>query len=174
VGARWIHGEADDVIVVDDTHFPLVVATWIGAPTPPAVRDYFAWLNAILERAQREGTSFVNVGDGRLAGVPSAAVRALIADLSKEWYARHAGKQLKAVVVVDNPLIRGVLRALAWLAGDLDTEQIATCEEALTFAVRLLERSGVKPPRGLVPSAWQPPGRSSRATEEPPRRSNRG
>ena len=31
MGAQWLEGDKDDVVVVDDTHFPVLIATWLGA-----------------------------------------------------------------------------------------------------------------------------------------------
>jgi hypothetical protein len=165
---RWIEGEADDTIVVDDTHFPVIIATWMGSPTPSAVRGYFAWLDDMLARAKRERTILVNVTDSTLAGMPSADVRRLVADLTKAWGRQGADGLVSAHVVVDNALIRGVLRALAWLHGDMRTIQHATCEQALEASIDTLRASGLVPPASLVPSAWRRPSRVARTARRPP------
>jgi len=164
MGTRWIEGNAEDVIVVDDTHFPVVVSTWIGAPTERAVRGYFAWLHELLPRAIREGTPLVNVTDSGLAGLPSGDVRRLIADLTVEWERSGADKQaVSSFVVVESAVMRGALRALAWLHGDMKTTQFATCEEALEAAIQVLARARRPAPPLLVPSRWHRPMRSPRS-----------
>jgi hypothetical protein len=163
-----MEGEADDVIVVDDTYFPIIVSTWFGAPTERAVRSYFAWLDEVLGRATRGKVPLVNVTDSGNAGVPTAAVRRLIADLTKQWEASGAtAARVTSFVVVDNAIIRGVLRALAWLHGDLKSPQYATCAAALTAALEVLARAECKAPAGLVPSAWRRLSKIQRTVERP-------
>jgi hypothetical protein len=164
VSTRWINGDSDDVIVVDDTYFPVLVATWFGAPSEGAVRVYFGWLEEMLEQALRDNVPLVNVTDSTAAGVPDARVRRVIAELTKTWEAAGAGpSRVTSCVVVDSAVIRGVLQVLAWLHGDLKTMQVSTCEKALTEAIEVLRRAGCTPPTGLVPKAWTRPPRSAPA-----------
>jgi hypothetical protein len=164
VTARWIKGDADDVIVVDDTYFPVLITTWFGAPSEGAVRDYFGWLHAMLGRALRDDSPLVNVTDSTAAGVPDATVRRVIAELTKKWESAGAGPpRVSSCVVVDSAVIRGVLQVLAWLHGDLQTSQVSTCEKALDEALDILRRAGRKPPLGLVPKAWRRPPKSAPA-----------
>jgi hypothetical protein len=160
VGARRIKGDADDVIVVDDTYFPILMATWFDSPSEAAVRGYFAWLDEMLERAKKTRVPLVNVTDSTLAGIPTATVRRVIAELTKAWQAAGAdASRVTSFVVVDKAVIRGVLQVLAWLHGDLSSKQVATCEEALTGALDVLARAGCKTPQGLSPKAWQRPAK---------------
>jgi hypothetical protein len=158
---RWIDGDAGDVIVANDTYFPIIVATWFGSPSERAVRGYFAWLDEMLARALRERVPIVNVTDSGLADVPTADVRRLVAELAKQWERAGATKdRVTSCVVVDNALIRGVLRALSWLHGDMKSQQFATCEAALAAALDILARAAQKPSKRLVPSARKRPEKS--------------
>ncbi len=161
MSARWIKGDGGDVIVVDDTYVPVLVATWFDAASEGAVRGYFAWLHEMLGRAVKEKVPLVNVTDSTQAGMPSATARRLIAELTKAWEAAGANpSRVTSFVVVDKPIIRGVLQVLAWLHGDLKNTQVATCEQALTGALEVLARAGCKAPQGLVPRSWKRPERS--------------
>jgi hypothetical protein len=161
VGARWIEGEKDDVIVVDDSHFPVIVSTWIDAPTEQAVRGYFAWLDEMLARAVRDDTPIVNVSDAGQAELPTAEVRRLVADLTGEWERRGADSgRVTSLVVIESAVMRGVLNALAWMHGNFKTRQFSTCEEALAAALHVLERARCPAPPLLVPSQWRRPRRS--------------
>jgi hypothetical protein len=154
-------GDKDDVVVADDTHFPVIVATWHGAPSERSVRAYFAWLGPQLLRSKREGCPLVNVSDSGKAGVPDADVRRLIADLTKQWEAAGADdRRVTSIVVVENAVLRGVVSAIAWLHGSLKTSQYATCEEALDAALAVLLRAGRPAPPRLSPSRWRRPGRT--------------
>jgi hypothetical protein len=164
MGARWIEGNKDDVVVVDDTHFPVIVATWVGAPTERAVRGYYAWLDGMLARALRDQCPIVNITDSGQAGIPSAEVRRLIADLTKAWELAGGDRvKITAFVVVESAVIRGVLNALGWLHGNLKTTQFDTCEHALEAAIEVLRRAGKPAPPLLVPARWRRPGRTPRS-----------
>ena len=163
MGSRLIEGGSQDVVFADDTYFPIIIATWIGPASERAVRGYFAWLDEMLARAVRESTPVVNLTDSGLAGLPSADVRRLIAELTAEWGRRGADAHaITAFVVVDSAVMRATLSALAWLHGGLKTTHFATCEAALDAAIEVLAEAGRKPPAGLVPSKWRRPTWSPR------------
>jgi len=164
MGVQWIEGDGEDVIVADDTHFPVVVTTWMGAPTERAVRGYFVWLHELLARALREGTPLINVTDSGLAGLPSGDVRRLIAELTAKFEAAGADPHaVSAFVVVESAVMRGVLRALAWLHGGMKATQVATCQEALEAGLAVLAKARRPAPPTLVPSRWRRPARWSRS-----------
>jgi hypothetical protein len=165
MAVRWADGTDGDVIAMDDTYFPVLVATWMGAPTEKSVRAYFQWLGEMLARARREGTPLVNVTDAGPAKTPGPDVRRLISELTKAWEATGAdAKAVTAYVVVDNALIRGVLTALGWLHGDLHVTHVSTCAEALDGALLALARARKPAPVGLSPEKWRRPERFRRAT----------
>lgn len=160
----WLEGSSGDAIATDDTYFPILVATFVGAPTEETIRPYFAWLDRMLARAARERVPLVNVTDSGLSGVPSAQARRLIADLTKAWEQSGAGPRVPVTsyVVVENTAIRGALRVLGWLHGDLRAVNVATAKEALDHALEDLARAKVAAPPGLNPSRWQRPARPKR------------
>ncbi len=161
---RWADGTDGDVIAMDDTYFPVIVATWVGAPTERSVRAYFKWLDEMLARARRDVTPLVNVTDAGPAKTPGPDVRRLISELTKQWEGTGADKHaVTAYVVVDNALIRGVLTALGWLHGDLHATHVASCTEALEAALRDLARARKPAPPGLLPAKWRRPERFRRA-----------
>ena len=67
------------------------------------------------------------------------------------------------MVVLESALIRGVMSALAWLHGDMRTQQFGTCEDALDAALTVLTKAGWPTPPRLVPSRWRRPGHSPRS-----------
>ena len=162
---RRIEGTDDDVIVMDDTYFPVVVATWFGAPSEKAVRIYFEWAREMVARATREGARIVNITDAGPAKTPDAAVRRLIADLTKALEAAGGNDEaMMSYVVVENAVIRGVMTALGWLHGNLKAHHVSTCAEALEAGIRELARARMPLPKGLEPAKWRRPERLPRGT----------
>lgn len=162
---RWADGTDSDMIAMDDTYFPVIVATWVGAPTEKSVRAYFQWLHEMLARAKRDSTLFINITDASLAKTPAPDVRRLIAELTTTLENAGADKNaVSAYVVVDNPLIRGVLTALGWLHGSMNVTHVATCKEALDLGLRQLGRARKPAPHGLDPAKWRRPERARRAS----------
>jgi hypothetical protein len=161
----WLEGSAGDGVMVDDTYFPVVVSTWFGAATEPAVRAYFAWLHRVLGRAQAGRVpALVNITDAGPAGNPSPDVRRLIAELTVGWEKAGADQlHVTSYVVVESAVIRGVLTALGWLHGDMKAENLASCSQAIERALADLAAAGVSPPVGLDPARWRRPGRGARA-----------
>ncbi len=162
---RWADGTDGDMIAMDDTYFPVIVATWVGAPTERSVRVYFQWLQEVFARAKRDGTVLVNITDAGPAKTPSPDVRRLIAELTKELEDAGADKQaVAAYVVIENAVIRGVLTALGWLHGNMQVTHVASCTEALEAGIAVLARNRKRAPQGLDPARWQRPSRSRRAS----------
>lgn len=160
---RWADGNEGDMIAMDDTYFPVIVATWVGAPTERAVRVYFQWLHEMLARALREHTPLVNITDAGPAKTPSPDVRRLIADLTKSVEEAGGDKQtVTAYVVIENAVIRGVLIALGWLHGNMQVTHVASPTEALEAGLKDLARARKPAPQGLQPAKWRRPDRSRR------------
>jgi hypothetical protein len=161
VGTQWIEGSAGDAIAADDTFFPIVVATFFGAVSEPAIERYFGWLHRMQQRAVSESVPLVNVTDAGPAGVPSARVRRLIAEQTLAWGAANdkANVLVTSWVVVDNAAIRSVLRVLEWLHGSLKNNYVRTGEIALAGAISDLEAAGMPAPEGLDPARWERPSR---------------
>lgn len=157
---RWIQGSSGDSIALDDAYFPIIVATWFGAATESAVRAYFSWLHEMLARAASEKVPLVNVTDAGPAANPSASVRRLVAELTLGW-GKVNGSQypITSYVIIENPLIRGALTAIGWMHGDMKSNNVATCAQALDLAIADLTRAGHRAPPGLDPRRWRRPVR---------------
>lgn len=157
---QWGRGSEGDSIANDDTFFPILISTWFGSPTETLVRSYYRWLHEQLARSKRESLPLIIVTDSGPAGVPSAEVRRLIADLTIEWD-KAGAKEVRAgsYVVIENALMRGVITTLNWLHGDLQNENVATCERALALALNNLSGRRVPAPPGLVPAKYRRPDR---------------
>jgi hypothetical protein len=155
---RWVTSGAS-ALALDDRTFPVVFATWIGAPDTTLIRAFFAWNDAVLARVAQEHTVFVLISDGTAAARPDAAGRLLIADLTREMAKSHSAVEpLRAasLVVLDNPLVRGAMTAIGWLMGGMHNDYAASCAAAITFARERFEARGANWPAGLTPESYVP------------------
>ncbi|MBN8616220.1 MAG: hypothetical protein J0L92_36860 [Deltaproteobacteria bacterium] len=142
-------GADDDVIVLDTTHFPVVLSTWFGRASAESIRPFYAALDTALERARREGKLLVNVVDSAQAEVPTAEVRRLISELTDAWEKKGAGPDtVKAFVVVENAAIRGVLQVLSWMhpSGGMKSVNVPSLAAAVTAAIEAMRERGIEPP----------------------------
>ncbi|MBX7196689.1 MAG: hypothetical protein K1X94_31845 [Sandaracinaceae bacterium] len=148
---RVLPGSTGDVIVFDDTHFPVIIATWFGRASEASVRAYYAALGEQLARALADRLVLVNVVDTGPAEVPPADVRRLIDELNAEWERKGATDEtVRAIVVIESSAIRGVLQVLGWLhARGLRTVNVSDVATAMRTANDTLLGLGHAPPLGL-------------------------
>ena len=135
-----IRGSGNDAIVFDDTYFPVVVSTWFGRASEPAVRGYYDHLGRGVRRAIADATILVTIVDSGPAEVPTADVRRLISELTTAWENEGANPQtVRAIVVIESAPIRGVLNVLGWLhPGGMRTEHVASLERAIAAGLEAL------------------------------------
>lgn len=155
-----IRGSGRDAIVFDDTFFPVVVSTWFGRASEPAVRAFYAHLGDAVRRAIADGTILVNIVDSGPAEVPTADVRRLISELTTAWENEGAGPEtVRALVVIESAAMRGVLNVLGWLhPGGMRSEHVASLDRAVLAGLEALRAKGRPLPSGLeVGTLTRPP-----------------
>lgn len=135
--------EGDASLVLDSRHFPVVIARPVGAFTESFVDHYYLkWRNPLAERASAEGKEIVVIFDFSQGKSPPATIRKRAGDYSKN------DPQVKGlsttVIVVNNPLLRGVITAMIWMAGsdNVKTAFAANIEDALTRGLNELSGAG--------------------------------
>ena len=73
----------DAAVVVDDTYFPIVIATWFGPPNERLINYYVEWQTKQLRRAATDATRVATVIDA-LDGVrPPATIRKVLTEHSE-------------------------------------------------------------------------------------------
>lgn len=158
-------GQSDDAIVLDTTHFPVVLSTWFGRASAESVRGFYAALEVALERAKREGKLLINVVDSAHAEVPTAEVRRLISELTEVWEKNGAGPDtVKAFVVVENAAIRGVLQVLSWMhpTGGMKSTNVPSLDAAVRAACDAIRERGQEPPLAFAVGRITRPARPKR------------
>jgi hypothetical protein len=99
------------VLRVTDATYPVLCLQSVGRITRPEIDAVHpAYVSAYARRRP-----LIAVTDARLA-VHDAAQRKLLAEWSAQTYELDKGCTLASIVMLDNPLLRGALVALNWLA----------------------------------------------------------
>lgn len=156
--------DGDAAIVLDERETPIVFATWFGEPTEDLVRRFYQWQSKMLDRiAATPSGKFVFITDSSSAGRPTPKARKLITDLLSELEPKIQRYTLRAYIVIDNPLIRGVFTALAWLNPRMaETVVSSSCAIAIEQAFQDLDLAGVPRPRGLTATTYRRPANPTR------------
>lgn len=134
-------------ISFDNRYWPVIVATWVGAPTLALVAQAQAWLDAAYAEARANGTAgLVVISEASMVSLPDTEVRRRILEL------RHdPALMIKVVAVVParNKLARSVVNALVWVLGDSRFMIAASLEHAAELAERAFHQRGLAVPDGL-------------------------
>ena len=133
-------------VVLDGSHYPVLLTDWIGVPSEALVQRYFAAYIAMLEQIARTGGHAVLITTTEQAGRPPANVRKLIADLTSEHRELINRVVVGNAVVLNNPLIRGAMTAMSWLDPSLRVPYLANLREGMAYARETLGDHGVELP----------------------------
>jgi hypothetical protein len=151
---RFVDGGAS--LVVDLRYFPLCIFIWHGNSTLVLVEEYIKTRAACDTRARAEKTKLIVVTDLANAGAPPATVRKAIAEgaaILDKSEAMHS-----YVTCVPNSLLRGVVTALQWVAGEQSkpNKNVASMMLGIRHALQEYETMGLKVP-DVDPNAYAPP-----------------
>jgi hypothetical protein len=156
--ATHTHRDAVDPevkLTVDNRFYPIVLAQIHGGWAEDTIDYYFLrWRNPLAEHAHSEGKAIIVIFDLTASKPPSAILRKRAGD-----YAQHDKDQvgfLKSIMIVTNPLIRGIITAINWLAGDVPIALVKSVPDALRMAVEQMAKSGIEHPK-VDPDTYQFP-----------------
>lgn len=149
-------GQGGASIVVDNTLFPFLIATWYGAPDDELIRFYFEWQTKGLARARAAGIKVVTIIDGIDAARPPSTIRKTIADCSTTILEEFDPCIVHSWVVVHSPLLRGVITAIMWMV-PMRLSTAPTCSMALEDAARALVDAGILLPPNFNAASYVRP-----------------
>lgn len=132
---------SDGVIYVDDRYFPLIVMYWTKSPDADLCTDVWTWRDQMLERAIAQGDCALVVHHLNKDNFsPPATARQRTAEL-----APTRSELLGNYVVAASALLRGVMTAIKWMAGDaIKVTTYARIDDALDKGIEALRASGTK------------------------------
>jgi len=129
---------------LDHRAAPLLVHTWVGAPTMRVVEPYFAAVAELAEAGER----YLIITDASRAGRPDASVRRAITQHSAALAAQREALSVGSVVIVSNALVRGALTAMSWVDSSMaEVDYVKDLPEALAKSRAVLMTRGM---------AWPP------------------
>ena len=149
----------DTSLVLDDRHFPVVIATWLGKSSIDAAQALGDWLRRVATRAATEDVGFVLVYDStQLEPKPSAKLRAFMAHDLDALDESSCGRFLGVLVRAEDKLLRSKVAMLTWLlTRRVRITTMNSMESALVQAKLVLESAGFAPPTHLEPSRYECP-----------------
>jgi hypothetical protein len=122
---------------IDESGFPLIIATFRGPATPERTAAYFARLDVWFRRNQR----FATILDLAGGDMPTPAHRKVIAEHLAPRQVALAKRCIGLAVVISSSLVRGAVTAVAWLQPPAyPLEIVANLEEARVVCARWLAR----------------------------------
>lgn len=134
-------------VTTDNRHYPIVFCNIDGAFTLAVVDFFFReWRKKLTDFAEGRRQAIVTIVCMTALQPPPATVR----KAAGEWVATDASTKglVGTCIVVSNPLLRGVITALVWIAGSENTTVFyhATIEAGIRGAISMLESAGHTPP----------------------------
>lgn len=152
--------DGESSVTIDDALWPIVIATWFGRPTEDLVDRYFDLHAQLLERAREEHTRLVLVTDTFATERPSPMARKRIVDRTEAQPSDVRHLTVESFIVIENPVIRGVVTALAWVYPKMsESKNVGSLAAALEGSIDALRNAGIATPKHLVPSAYRRPAR---------------
>jgi hypothetical protein len=128
-------------LALDTRHWPLVTLTLPSDMADLDLEGLGRSQDAVFARREK----YVSLTDtSSVASVPNAKVRSRIAEWTKSIEPLSKRYQVANALVVPNPLVRGVLTAVHWLAPPVvPTLVCATVGEGLAFLVEHAKTAGL-------------------------------
>jgi hypothetical protein len=136
------------MIEVDDRHWPVTIFRFTGRTTLDELDAYLGLMEGLLARGERDGYSAGIVIQKKMRMWESALVRR-----QAQWMKANAERlrknSLGVALVLDNPLMRGLLRAILWVQPMPQPHTVVgTVGEALSWVEKRLAAVNLKAPPG--------------------------
>jgi hypothetical protein len=141
------HEDGGCVLTIDNRLYPIIICDINGAFTLKSVEFFFqTWRGVLHNYAASRGEAVVTIIMLSDLRPPPATVRKAAGD----YVAQDTSTPgfLCTNIVVTNPLMRGVITAIVWIAGSENTkaDYFPTLEAAIKAASKSLESAGHTPP----------------------------
>lgn len=130
-------------VLADTQYFPVIINKWIGEITPELYDLQWEFRDEhLIDRV----SMIVFVQEVNDVDAPSATTRKYLADKSKaDPRLQGPNVQVQLVMVVSNPLLRGVLTAVSWMTGQdtMPMEYQPNLQRGLEAAKSILDTHNV-------------------------------
>jgi hypothetical protein len=143
-------------VAFDARYPPLYIITYQGAVTLESAKWLVELANRTFENALRAGQLAVSITDARTIDLPSGELRAYWAEQTVT-YKSVMQKMLGTFVVIDKPILRGVLALMTQLFSEVKSvEYVPGLGDAIRIANSRIEAKG-QPPVMLEASSYRLP-----------------
>jgi|GEM_PF-1182544 len=110
--------------IVDDSHPPLLITTWIGTPNEQNMANVFQHIRNRLDVARTHGEQWVQVVDATQAASPTASTRQVAADELNRMEAYKDVWLGPWHLVVSSRVAAAVVTAINWLTRKQNQYQV--------------------------------------------------
>lgn len=142
---------ADGALHVDETHFPVVMLKWFGAPSRAAVEAYRAAVARAVERARGESTRIFIIGDPSEAERPGPEARRELSQLATHIADEHGDRLLGGATIIPNALMRAAfIMVMSMSRRSLGFRPVKGLDRAVALAFEALDAAGIERPPTLV------------------------
>lgn len=142
-------------IVMDASFLPVMINTYSGVTTEKLLRESCAWMNEYLSKQLRH-PKIVAIADTRTVTTTDSKIRKVAAEESKKLEAQMLAHNVETIVILDNAILRGAIKAVGWITS-LKLKPAKNLEEALRFADESLASVGQTLPNGLRAATYRAP-----------------
>lgn len=151
--------DRESEVVQDRRFYPLILSDTTGIFTEGGVNFYFIQRNEVAEYAASRGEKIITILNvPNTLKPPPATVR----KLAGEYAAKDASTPglMETNIVVNNPLLRGVITAIVWIAGGENTtvKYSPSLEQAIRMSLRTFEGQGITVPT-IDPATYKFPSK---------------
>lgn len=142
-----VHQDGGCTMVGDCRYFPIAIITIDGQPTDGSIDFLFVqWRETVTDYAHSIGVKAAVIVQVTKLRPPTATVRKRAGE-----YAAKDGSTpglLSTNIVVRNPMLRGVITAIVWIAGsdNAPVTYSGTVAQAIRTSCGVLEAAGITPP----------------------------
>jgi hypothetical protein len=134
---RHITTESGGYLTIDTTYAPIIKVWWFGVVSPELIDSFWAFRDEVLIDRMPCVILIHHIED---ADPVEATSRKYLAEKGKNDPRVQRGEFLSIIVVV-SAILRGVMTAVQWMAGDkFPLEFVPNMEQAFKVARKLLEK----------------------------------
>ena len=154
---EWIRDE-DCAVALDSRMHPVMISSWHGAPSVPAIDAFYRWSDIRAAAAMAAEQQLIRIADLSRARPPVAAARKRAFEHARNDLVIEVS--LVLFVVVDDPTLRSIVNTMRWIGGGRRELEIVTVErmsKAIELTLERLRAERIPAPDGLDPIRYEPP-----------------
>ena len=152
---QWFRS-GECAVALDTRYDPIFISTWVGTATEDLVDRYFAWTDAAAAATMAAEQQLVIISDLSQCSTAPGSVRKRAFE-----HARSSAIDevvLTTIVVLDNPVLRGVVNGMKWMnrgGRKRDLVLVEDVGEAIDLALARLNEARIPPPLGLSAELYE-------------------